>query len=575
MRASAMHGSGPATARSAVLWALLAAAASVCQRAAASGERAAARAAFAAAWEGGVLEAGVSPYVRADGEVGLRADRASPVAAGEDLLSIPSRLTLSAGKALASELGQAVAARAAEASEARQLPLMEAGFVLGICDLALAAAVLAVKGGVGEPALVAYVRRAVPHVEPPNLFAWGSDELNELHDPEAAAFASGEAAVVRAAHAHVLLPVSQMRPDLLPPEAVDEASTTWAWGVVASRTVPAPAEILPEVDDPVQGPRPDTLLLPLLDLANHDHAGQALELRLEGSSYVWSAARGVAAGAELTLCYAPQPNKFLLFKYGLADPRNPFEAAQVLLTAPRGAAPLAPLAQTIVEACIAARDRALGEASSGGGSIADVQLTVAQCPHLALVQGAPVQLVLASGPHGPLPHSALAARVLFGRESGGAKARSHFRRAVSAALEEPVSDLVGRTSTSSALWRLAEGEGSAFALRAVREGCAAAALAANTSSLEADEEALQRATDWRATLMLVAQGEGREEDEPELTRASEAETSAGDRAAAGMIPIAARHRNALAYRITRKRLLAGCVERTEQMLEALSMHGDL
>ena len=267
--------------------------------------------ASASAWTDNDVATGMAPGMRVqapftgpgtlpDGTFGFLlaasdAEAAAATAAGDQdeeptvVAILPDDALLRASDALSSPLGQEITKRVHAAAEKASLPVMQSGYVLSITDLALTATIMAhasnnpaawrlpdgnedgystfaekkKKEHWGKPGGGGGDFLASINAKPPQgLFAWTPEELGELHDEEALAFAAAEQSILAKARRLVFAPLAAKYPSMLPSSAVTLKATEWAWSIARSRCVePFADPPLPTFEDPITGTRADCVIV--------------------------------------------------------------------------------------------------------------------------------------------------------------------------------------------------------------------------------------------------------------------------------------------------------------------------
>jgi len=265
---------------------------------------------------------------KAPSGLGLGLFAARQLQAGDVLAVLPAAACLSSEAALGSPLADAVraaglrvcAAEAADAVTPRSLLLL---YLLaarhGTCDAL-------------PPAHAAYARSLPDRFSLPLL--WPVEvQARELGGTELLREAQLQRVALSAQHARLFPRLSRARPDLFPRRHFSLDAFLWAHAAVASRAFPASSLAAGAAGGEAEAAadaEADGVLLPLLDIANHDPAGGDLLWQphgpaASGPAFAVVAARPVAAGQQLLGCYGGKSGASLLLHFGFCqwDPPAP------------------------------------------------------------------------------------------------------------------------------------------------------------------------------------------------------------------------------------------------------------
>eukprot|EP01043_Picozoa_sp_COSAG02_P082790 COSAG02_NODE_20940_length_809_cov_1.016901_1_plen_269_part_11 len=237
-------------------------------------------------------------------EIGITA--AAPLAAGETVVAVPSKVLLNPSVVAASAAG----ARILAAAGAAHLPKPSSGaiFTIRYCI------------GLVDPADEYYwYFRSLPTHDPTTL-SWPGTVRERLTRTSLGNATDRAEMLLHASTDELALAV--VAAGLCPSHAVSWERRCWARGMFESRKflfteISGQSLVHPDLAATDQPAATEGWALPMIDVANHSRdANCKLQISAEGASLV--TAHPVDRGEELTLDYGNRGNESLLFAYGFA-----------------------------------------------------------------------------------------------------------------------------------------------------------------------------------------------------------------------------------------------------------------
>ena len=269
---------------------------------------------------GASFSSGVAARLAPDG-LGLGLFATRDLRAGDELAVIPGKAALTAASAVASLVGDAVRAAGVTLGDGEHCVSERSVLLLYL--------LAARQGTCAAPAAhVAYSRSLPRDIGIPLL--WPEDQQSALlGGTELLRYIQLQLVALKQQHGLLFPSLSCARADLFPSECFSLTDFMWAHAVVASRAFPASslhrcAGLAPEqAAEAAADEAADGVLLPWLDIANHDGRGAdvswqpSLSPALDGFRVVLL--RGVASGEQIMSCYGAKSAGRMLLGYGFCS----------------------------------------------------------------------------------------------------------------------------------------------------------------------------------------------------------------------------------------------------------------